>query len=755
MGRPLTAARRAAERRATSLGTLRDGRPVTVTQIGTTMTLDVDAEARGWYHSAVAYRCVAQIADNGASVDLGVHRPDGSRIEGHWCDRLFNKLPNPDMSARAYKSVMLQQIQLSGQHFAFLDRGDRLNPAPEPLGIYPLYEDVQVIMAARPEDSPRPSAIIGYVLQRHDGIRVPMLPDEVLWLRMPHPFRPHEALAPWKAARFAVDQDAYAREWQRSSFENGAQPGGIVYLGEMAPDQFAKAKASFRSSVEGAANARKHLLVASPPGSQGKGIEYVRLGLTPEEVDYLETRVANAEEVMLAFGVPRDLLMGGATYENRAASKTALWSDTIVPQLEVIASEVDRVLLPDDVEEARFDLSKVDALQEAQQAIIDRVTALVDDDLLMLDEARSAVGYDPLPGGQGQQTITAYRAQFAPQPAPAAPPAGSRMDDAAIETIVRRALADVLAPILGPPPARPQLERTDPPQQPAAEDVQAAYDALEADGRAAVRRLSREQSTLVLRDFDRLMKRPNRSAEWLSQVRDVVVELAREQTIRLAPPDPEQVTAAELTQLDVAHGPGGWEERIRARDLFDPGYWKRRTAETLRPFIERVWRRGGGSISGSFDLADPTVAAELAARIDDLAGKVTATTEQVIRAQLLAHGVAQGESIPELRARLQKVFTDLSDWRATMIARTETVGGYSAAALRAAVQAGAVTKTWLATDDTRTRPTHRSCNGRTTTIEGRFPLTQSRWPADPQAPASQSIQCRCALTFGFTPQKED
>jgi hypothetical protein len=35
------------------------------------------------------------------------------------------------------------------------------------------------------------------------------------------------------------------------------------------------------------------------------------------------------------------------------------------------------------------------------------------------------------------------------------------------------------------------------------------------------------------------------------------------------------------------------------------------------------------------------------------------------------------------------VFTDLSDYRATMIARTETVGGYNAAAQEAALDAGA------------------------------------------------------------------
>jgi SPP1 gp7 family putative phage head morphogenesis protein len=205
--------------------------------------------------------------------------------------------------------------------------------------------------------------------------------------------------------------------------------------------------------------------------------------------------------------------------------------------------------------------------------------------------------------------------------------------------------------------------------------------------------------------------------------------------------------------MDVASGPDGWEERIKVRDLFDPRYWRRRTGEVLRPFVERAWKRGGASITADFDLDEPTVSDALDARVEELAGQVTATTEQVLRSQLLAHGVAEGESIPELRARIQRVFTNLSDHRATMIARTETVGGYNQASFLAALDSGATRKTWLATADQRTRETHRQENGSAVAMNKRFTLTKSRWPADPTAPAAQSIQCRCALTFEFDPEE--
>lgn len=755
-------------RRAIGMDSLRDRRPITVASIGgqQSLTLDLDAEARGYAHSAVAYRCVAAIADNGSSVPLAVRRADGSEIEGHPIAHLFNKKPNPQMSARVFKSLMLQQGELAGQSFVWLDRGETgLGPVTE---AHIVFDQVDVIVDKPLAQRPTMANLAGFIIRRADGTRVPVLPEEMLWLRYPHPFDPLGCLAPWKAARHAVDMDAYAREWQRSSYQNGATPTGVIYLGDMEPDDLTKTRASWRSSMQGPANAGKNLLVASPPGSQGKGVEYVRVGLTAEEMDYLESRVANADEVMMAFGVRRDVLTGGSTYENQTAAVASLWSQTIKPKLEIIGSEIDRILLPSDSEEAEFDLSGVEALQEAQDAKANRARAAMYADITMVDEARALLGLDPLPGGLGQHTLTPYRGQFAPVVgAPGADDARSWDADFSrllpsspdIGPVVERAVESALARILGngptqvnapPTPRRLELTRADDtPSSPSLTDINDAYDSLEETGRAAVRALAREQQARVLRDFDRLMKKPERSTAWLAEVRAESCALAREQLLTLAPPDLDIVPAARATDMDVATGPDGWEERIKVRQLFDGAYWRRATAAALRPFVERAWRRGGASITASFDLDEPDVAGALDDRIDELAGQITATTEQVLRSQLLAHGVAEGESIPELRARIQRAFANLSDYRATMIARTETVGGYNAASHMAAIDQGATRKTWLSTDDKRTRRTHRAAQGSTVALNKRFPLTESRWPADPAAPASQSIQCRCALTFEF------
>ena len=77
------------------------------------------------------------------------------------------------------------------------------------------------------------------------------------------------------------------------------------------------------------------------------------------------------------------------------------------------------------------------------------------------------------------------------------------------------------------------------------------------------------------------------------------------------------------------------------------------------------------------------------------------------------------------------------------------MGGYSQASFLAALDQGATRKTWVATQDARTREMHRQENGSSVAMNKKFLLTKSRWPADPVAPASLSVNCRCCLTFEF------
>lgn len=85
--------------------------------------------------------------------------------------------------------------------------------------------------------------------------------------------------------------------------------------------------------------------------------------------------------------------------------------------------------------------------------------------------------------------------------------------------------------------------------------------------------------------------------------------------------------------------------------------------------------------------------------------------------------------------------------RAQRIARTESTGAYNAAGLAALSDEGEETKVWIATEDNRTRPSHREADRQAVPITQPFivGVTPLMMPGDPAGIASETVNCRCTM----------
>jgi len=362
-----------------------------------------EGSGTGWRNSAVAYRCIVAIATNAATCPLEVLSDGEEAIPNEVAD-LWNHAPNAYMSARMLREIAWLRLETRGQTFIFMDRGNSgkgpvasLHVLDQSWAVEPLIDDTG------PEGI---DVLVGYRVWGNSGRSGILLPDEMLWLRYPDPDDVWACLPPLRAAQFALDLDDYARRYQSSTLSRGGTPGGVVYLGDVDERTFQQVKADLQARHERPEDAGRHLVLSGPIQSK-----YDRISLTAEEVSYLDTRVRTAEEVMLAFGVPRDYLMGGTTYENRDAARTTLWSDTILPKLQVVASEIDLAVVPDPRQTATFNTEDVEALQESNDARVARLVSLVQTDVVTIDEAREEIGQEPLPDQIGTVTLSVYRAR--------------------------------------------------------------------------------------------------------------------------------------------------------------------------------------------------------------------------------------------------------------------------------------------------------------------------------------------------------
>ena len=110
-------------------------------------------------------------------------------------------------------------------------------------------------------------------------------------------------------------------------------------------------------------------------------------------------------------------------------------------------------------------------------------------------------------------------------------------------------------------------------------------------------------------------------------------------------------------------------------------------------------------------------------------------------------GILQGEPMDKIASRLSKV-TDMNETAAIRNARTMVTGaenkGRQDSYARASADGIILERTWLATNDSRTRHSHAVLDGETKPIDTPF-SNGLMYPGDPDGEPSEVYNCRCTL----------
>lgn len=141
---------------------------------------------------------------------------------------------------------------------------------------------------------------------------------------------------------------------------------------------------------------------------------------------------------------------------------------------------------------------------------------------------------------------------------------------------------------------------------------------------------------------------------------------------------------------------------------------------------------------------------------------VTAITETVLKdlRRVLTAGIEEGLGMDALARRLADEWPDVTAARALRIVRTEVIAasnwGAQKGAERTAEEFGLeLEREWLATSDGRVRDEHADADGQRRGMAEPFSVGgyAADYPGDPALPASQRVNCRCALAFVPVEQK--
>ena len=186
-----------------------------------------------------------------------------------------------------------------------------------------------------------------------------------------------------------------------------------------------------------------------------------------------------------------------------------------------------------------------------------------------------------------------------------------------------------------------------------------------------------------------------------------------------------------------------------------PVQWQQALDDQIVGFVRNVYLDGAGAVSDEVNAPDEMLIGDDLVEVYTNAARnrLVGIGDDVwknVQAQITL-GNQLGEGIHEIAARIRNV-AGVSEARSLTIARTEVHAAFESGAYEQAMFVDPnATKIWLATEDERTRPSHRRADGQKAKIDGTFTIGEAklRFPGDPLGEPGETINCRCSVAYDF------
>jgi HK97 family phage portal protein len=365
----------------------------------------------------VPFRVYARTSPAALSIDgEGENRATGDvELPDHPFERLLRR-PNPLMSRFELIEHTVGCLEIHGNAYWFL-AGE---PGGTPQELWPLRPD-RVSIVPDPDRGVR-----GYVYEV-DGRQIPLDTAEMVHFRRWHPANDYYGLSALEAARLAVESDRAMADWNRRYFGEGmAVPAGIVAIHDRVSDaDFERLKREWRAAYGGGERKTAFL--------RGASVEWHNVGLSQQDMDFLNARRFNREEIFQIFGIPVGMFSENATEANALVGERVFVERTLWPKLVRIAEKITTDLLPfyGAGLTGRFD----DIRPQDRSAMFEEIR--VAQGILTVDEIRAryfGLGplpspLTPLPQGEGETS-------------PSRPPSLAPLEREEIKAVSEKALVD-------------------------------------------------------------------------------------------------------------------------------------------------------------------------------------------------------------------------------------------------------------------------------------------------------------------------
>ncbi|QDP67646.1 MAG: putative portal protein [Prokaryotic dsDNA virus sp.] len=330
-------------------------------------------------------RAIAKRAEKVGEIEWTVLDRLGEPILGHHVLDVLN-YPNQYYSGAQFWALAQKYYDIFGSVFLVKDIGRELFESTKVKELHLLRPDQVKVKFSKDH-----SEILGYEYRLNGGDSITYLPAQVIWINNPDPANPLQGRSLLKAGIQTIQTEVQISAYHARVLENGGKVEGVFKFKtpRLTETQVNELKDGYRKEY---ADARK----AGTPLFLGGDAEYMKTGLTPDELSYLEAKKMTLEDIVILTGVPKTMLgsFDEVQYSNAETSHRIFLRETIKPLLNNLATAMDQTLVGD-----TETLTFVDPTPENMEDKIKETEAGIKNYFMTVNEARNRHGLDDVPEG--------------------------------------------------------------------------------------------------------------------------------------------------------------------------------------------------------------------------------------------------------------------------------------------------------------------------------------------------------------------
>jgi HK97 family phage portal protein len=688
-------------------------------------------------------RCIDAIAGNQARLPVILRKnnnPNGEILDRrHVLSDLLNIKSNEGENSFIFRYRLSSQLMLSTRG-VFIEKVRGRNGGLIGLNLLPPQFTSPI---------PDPKKFVsGYQVDLPNGMRHIIPPDQVVWIRRPHPLDPYLSLTPMESAGVAIEIENLARLYNRNYLLNDGRPGGLLVVrGEIDDDDKDELRSRFRGNL---GTTGQTTVISSDDG-----VDFVDTSANPRDAAYVEMRRITKEEILAAFGVPESVIgnASGRTFANAAEEHRVFWNETMLPHLEPLARALDEL---DDTYYVDFDTSDVPILvlykQERERYLMQEFQS----GLISANEYRKGTGRKSLDSEVADQLlanpnlvpIANTEKPFSMEDQAPVAEAGAVPGQPEGPGVPSESPEGAPAPgqEMSPDEAAQLMGQTSPGAAVSAPDGGAPQAAVVPIPEGQLSEgLSGIQTKMLNRALADWETKADQSTDRWTEIVESTLDRFFERQRRVVL---EKALGAKARKSVR-------EQTFDIDQVFDQANWNRQLIEDMRPLFKGILLDAATGIDPSYGqkFDSDELEAYLSTQVER-AQKVNSATKDEIAAAILTSLAFSGdeeEKFSLLKTALEATFSEIALKRKRLIAEHESQTAFNAGVFFGSVSAGVVKKKWVSRNDDKVCSEHRLLDGKVVDVDAGFDVggVTIRFPGDPLAPASSTMNCRCKLRYNL------